>query len=104
MTPLLLDSALVLAHALTHLPQVLMDVPAPGGLEQGPEPEDVKAGWTAFAIFFGLCGVVALLCWSFVRQIAKAKRAKDAGVYGDEPVTADERVDTAAADTPADRG
>ena len=74
MTPLLLDIA-----------TVLMDAPAPGGIEQGPEPEDVKAGWTAFAIFFGLCGVVALLCWSFVHRIRNAKQAKDAGVYGDEP-------------------
>jgi len=66
---------------------VLADVPAPGGIEQGPEPEDVKAGWTAFAIFFGLCGVVALLCWSFVHRIRNARRARDEGVYGDPPVS-----------------
>ncbi|MCH1868154.1 hypothetical protein [Nocardioides sp. CFH 31398] len=70
---------------------VLADVPAPGGVEQGPPPEDVKAGWTAFAIFFGLCGVVALLCWSFVRQIAKTRRARDAGVFGDPPDAGDAR-------------
>lgn len=75
---------------------VLADVPAPGGIEQGPEPEDVKAGWTAFAIFFGLCGVVALLCWSFVHRIRNARNARDQGVYGD-PV-AEPESPTAAED------
>lgn len=29
---------------------------------------------------------VALLCWSLTRQLRKTKAAKDAGVFGDEPV------------------
>lgn len=55
--------------------------------EKGPEPEDVKAGWTAFAIFIGLALAVALLGWSLVRQLRKADAARDAGVYGDAPPT-----------------
>ena len=52
----------------------------------GPRPEDVKAGWTAFAVFIGLILAVAFLGWSLVRQLRKAQKARDAGVYGDEPV------------------
>jgi hypothetical protein len=52
-----------------------------------PEPEDVKAGWTAFAIFLLLAGAVVLLGFSLVKQLRKAQAAKDAGVYGDEPAT-----------------
>lgn len=60
-------------------------------VEQGPEPEDVKAGWMAFALFLGLGVAVALLGWSLTRQLRKAQAARDAGVYGDEPV---DRTDT----------
>ncbi len=55
-------------------------------VQEGPEPEDVKAGWLAFALFLALCGAVALLGFSLVKQLRKAQAAKDAGVYGDEPV------------------
>jgi hypothetical protein len=55
-------------------------------IEEGPKPEDVKAGWTAFAVFIGLIVAVALLGWSLSRQLRKAQNARDAGVYGDEPV------------------
>ncbi|CAM3377114.1 hypothetical protein NODU109028_14095 [Nocardioides dubius] len=48
-----------------------------------PEAKDVVAGWTALWIFVGLAVAVALLCWSLVRQLKKAERAKAAGVYGD---------------------
>jgi hypothetical protein len=54
--------------------------------DEGPKPEDVKAGWTAFAVFIGLILAVAFLGWSLLRQLRKAQRARDAGVYGDEPV------------------
>jgi hypothetical protein len=50
-----------------------------------PKDDDVTAGWTAFAVFIGLVLAVAFLGWSLVRQLRKAQRAKDAGVYGDEP-------------------
>jgi hypothetical protein len=46
----------------------------------GPEPADVKAGWTAFVVFLLLLVAVALLGWSLSRQLKKADRAKRAGV------------------------
>jgi len=52
-----------------------------------PEPEDVKAGPIGFAVFVFLILAVAVLGWSLVRQLRKAQAAKDAGAYGDEPVT-----------------
>ena len=52
-------------------------------VDEPPQPEDVKAGWTAFAIFIGLGVAVALLGWSLVRQLKKAQAAQDAGVYDD---------------------
>lgn len=59
---------------------------AEGLPEEGPAPEDVKAGWLAFGIFLALAAAVALLGFSLVKQLRKAQAAKDAGVYGDEPV------------------
>ena len=56
-------------------------------VEKGPEPEDVKAGWTALVLFLLLCAAVAFLGFSLLKQLRKAQAAKDAGVYGDEPVT-----------------
>ena len=41
--------------------------------EQAPEPEDVKAGWTAFAIFIGLIVVVGLLGFSLSRHLRRAE-------------------------------
>lgn len=54
--------------------------------DETPQPEDVKAGWTAFAIFILLALAVAVLGFSLVKQLRKAQAAKDAGLYGDEPV------------------
>jgi hypothetical protein len=54
--------------------------------DKTPEPEDVKAGWTAFIIFLLLAAAVAVLGFSLVKQLRKAQSAKDAGLYGDEPV------------------
>lgn len=53
-------------------------------VDDAPEPEDVKAGWTAMLIFVGLAVAVAVLGFSLVKQLRKAQAAKDAGVY-DEP-------------------
>ena len=55
--------------------------------DKSPEPEDVKAGWTAFVIFLLLAAAVVVLGFSLVKQLRKAQAAKDAGVYGDEPQT-----------------
>lgn len=54
-----------------------------------PEPEEVKAGWTAFAVFLLLCVAVALLGWSLTRQLRKAERAKESGVL---PSTKEEQA------------
>ncbi|WP_067435749.1 hypothetical protein [Nocardioides jensenii] len=51
-----------------------------------PEDKDVVAGWLGFGVFIALIVAVALLCWSLTRQLRKTKAAKDAGVFGDEPV------------------
>jgi hypothetical protein len=49
--------------------------------EQAPEPEDVKAGWTAFLIFILLIAAVVFLGFSLVKQLRKAQAAEDAGLY-----------------------
>lgn len=55
------------------------DVPRPV-----PEPEDVKAGYTALFLWLGMGVAVALLGWSLTRQLRRTQAAKDAGVYGDD--------------------
>lgn len=60
--------------------------------DEAPQPEDVKAGWTAFVIFLLLGLAVVLLAISLVKQLKKAQAAKDAGVYGDEPAAGDSRA------------
>ncbi|HEX6151038.1 hypothetical protein [Nocardioides sp.] len=59
-------------------------------VEKGPEPEDVKAGWVALLVFLGLAVAVVFLAFSLVKQLRKAQAAKDAGVYGDAPVSPEE--------------
>ncbi|GAA1546832.1 hypothetical protein [Nocardioides humi] len=58
------------------------------------EPVDqdtnIVAGWTAFWIFVGLIVAVAVIGWALTRSLRTAARAKDAGVYGDEPVERDD--------------
>ena len=52
-----------------------------GNLDPAPEPEDVKAGWTAFGLFLGGVAAVALLGWSLVKQLRKVDAAEEAGLY-----------------------
>ena len=47
-----------------------------------PAKEDVKAGWGAFFLFLALAAAVAVLGWSLVRHLRKAKENADAGVFG----------------------
>ena len=54
-------------------------------VDRVPKDDDVKAGWTAFAIFVALAVAVALLGVSLVRHLRKAQANKDAGMFGDEP-------------------
>ena len=55
--------------------------------EQTPEPEEVKAGWTALVVFLLLGAAVVVLGFSLTKQLRRAEAAKRAGVYGDEPET-----------------
>jgi hypothetical protein len=49
--------------------------------EQVPEDEDVVAGWTAFAVFALLILAVVFLGFSLTKQLKKADRAEEAGLY-----------------------
>jgi hypothetical protein len=49
--------------------------------EQAPEDEDVVAGWTAFAVFGLLIAAVVFLGFSLTKQLKKADRAEEAGLY-----------------------
>jgi len=60
-------------------------------LPQGPEPEDVKAGWTALIVFLLLGAALALLMFSMAKQLRKAQAAKDAGVYDDPDQPAEQQ-------------
>ena len=45
-----------------------------------PTDNDVKAGWTAFAVFILLLVAIGLLGWSMRNQFRKAAAARDAGI------------------------
>jgi len=49
--------------------------------EQAPEDDDVVAGWTAFAVFGLLIVAVVFLGFSLTKQLRKADRAEEAGLY-----------------------
>ena len=66
-------------HLLTVLPDALTLVV--NLVDEVPEEEDVKAGWTAFVIFIGGIVTVALLGFSLVKQLRKAEAAEEAGLY-----------------------
>ncbi|MEZ5098136.1 MAG: hypothetical protein R2731_19925 [Nocardioides sp.] len=57
-----------------------------------PDPKDVVAGPWGAVVTIGLIAATVFLLWNFTKQLKKAQAAKDAGVFGDEPVdrTADE--------------
>lgn len=48
-----------------------------------PTDDNVKAGWTAFAVFLLLLVAIVFLGWSFSKQLKKVKKANDEGVYGE---------------------
>ena len=64
-------------NPLTLLVPFLVD-----GADKVPAPEDVKAGWVAFAVFIALAVAVALLGWSLSRHLRTAGRNRDAGAFG----------------------
>lgn len=53
-------------------------------LNAPPDPNSVVAGWRGAVVFAALIIATALLCWSFTRQLRKANRAKEEGVFGDD--------------------
>ena len=73
-----MSTAYVIAHELSSLVRLVDDV---------PEDNEVKAGWTAFILVLLLVAAVTLICISLYKQLKKVDAAKAAGVYGDEPET-----------------
>lgn len=65
-------------------------------LAEDPTPKDteVKAGPLGFALWIFMILAVVVLAFSLVKQLRKAQAAKDAGLYGDEPVSTDEGSDS----------
>ena len=61
--------------------------------EKTPKDEDVVAGWMGFAVFVFLIVAVAIIGWALTKSLRTADRAKEAGVYGDEPASGDEKTD-----------
>lgn len=59
-----------------------------------PKDTEVKAGPLGFALWIFMIIAVVVLAFSLVKQLRKAQAAKDAGLYGDEPVSTDEDSDT----------
>ncbi len=55
--------------------------------DKAPAPEDVKAGWVAFAVFIGLGLAVAFLGFSLNRHLRKASHNAEQGAFdpSDEP-------------------
>ena len=53
-------------------------------VDEAPEPEDVKAGWTAFVVFALLIAAVAFLGFSLTKHLRTAQAAEEAGVYGSD--------------------
>jgi hypothetical protein len=60
-----------------------------------PEDNDVVAGPLGFALWIFMILAVVVLGFSLVKQLRKAQAAKDAGLYGDEPVDRSEVEDSA---------
>lgn len=66
-----------------------------------PEADDVVAGPWGALMFVLLIAAVVFLCFSFAKQLRKARAARNAGVYGDQPRGPEEPERT---DTPTDQG
>lgn len=60
--------------------------------EQTPEPEDVKAGWTALVVVIGLIVAVVLLLFSMTRHVRKVRRNEEAEL---DAAAQDEQDETA---------
>jgi type III secretory pathway component EscV len=60
-----------------------------------PKENDVVAGPLGFALWIFMILAVVVLGFSLVKQLRKAQAAKDAGLYGDEPVDPSQVDETA---------
>lgn len=58
-----------------------------------PADNDVVAGGTALIVFAFLIVAVVVLAFSFNKQLRKTRAAREAGVFGDEPTSADGTTD-----------
>lgn len=67
-----------------------------------PEPTEVKAGPLGFAVWIFMILAVVVIGFSLVKQLRKAQAAKDAGLYGDEPVDRSAPAEPAEPADPAD--
>lgn len=88
-------------------PALVLDVMVRAA-EESPEPNDVVAGWTGFAVFVLLFLAVAFLGWSLTKQLKKVDRAEEQGLYGhdDSPTASSDDeapASDAGADAPADK-
>ncbi|GIM67687.1 hypothetical protein Pve01_89500 [Planomonospora venezuelensis] len=64
--------------------------------DKTPDPTQVKAGPLGFAVWIFMILAVVVIGFSLVKQLRKAQAAKDAGLYGDEPVQRTEETDASA--------
>lgn len=53
--------------------------------EEAPEPNDVVAGWTGFAVFVALILALVVIAFFLVRSLRKVDRAEDEGRYDHKP-------------------
>jgi hypothetical protein len=72
----------------------LLIVPLSVFMDETPDPTEVKAGPLGFAVWIFMIIAVVIIGFSLVKQLRKAQAAKDAGVFGDEPVNRDTQADT----------
>jgi len=85
-------------EVLTTISSILADDPV-------PQDNDVVAGPWGAVIFVALIASVVFLLFSFTKQLRKVRAAKEAGVYGDEPVAdGDDHADDGSSDTAARTG
>ena len=68
-----------------------------------PEDNDVVAGPLGFALWIFMILAVVVIGFSMVKHLRKAEAARDAGLFGDEPVARDEPVTRDESTTRTDR-
>ena len=82
--------------SLAHTVALVADDPVPAD-------DDVVAGPWGAVMFVLLIAATVVLLFSFTRQLRKAQAAKDAGVYGDEPVSRTDEAGTDPGEDTVDR-